>query len=168
MTEFQIKKLNEYQSGMLPRDEFMKEFGEEICDVQFVKDELRKSIESKNQEKIERSISLIWFSENYDTFIDELNILLLNPNHISHQVVTKTIQDIGNVKSIPYIKEALETNFDYLKYTYSESEAIAKWFSWALYSIGTKEAIEVMKIFSVSEDSGIRNEMIYRLSKVKK
>jgi len=44
---------------------------------------------------------------------------------------------------------------------------IAKWFSWALFSIGTKEATEVIKEFSNSKDEGIRNEMIYRLNKIK-
>lgn len=166
MTEVQIQKLEEYYSGNLPRQKFLEEFGEEISNVEFIKTELRLAIESEDQEIIERAISILWFSNDYNSFIDELNILLTNPNHVSHQEITKTIQDLQNPKSIPFIKQALESNFDYLEYTYSDSGAIAKWFSWALYSIGTDDAIEVMKHFSNSDDQGIRNEMIYRLNKV--
>ena len=100
-------------------------------------------------------------------FIDELNILLLDPNHRKHQIITKKIQDLGNPKSIPFIREALKSNFDYLEYTGSDSDAIAKWFSWALFAIGTKEAIAIIKEYTKSDDEGIRNEMVYRLNKVK-
>ncbi len=98
--------------------------------------------------------------------IDILNELLLVPFHHHHQAITKLLQDIKNPSSIPFIKKVLESNFDYLEYTCSESDAIAKWFSWALYCIGTVEAVEVMKDFANSEDQGIRQEMQYRLDKV--
>ena len=167
MTKKQIQILDEYYSGKMPREKFLLEFGVEIEDTEFIRKELIQSIETKNEERIERAISLIWFSSDYGKFIDELNILLLEPNHKSHQVVTKTIQDLGHPKSIPFIRKALETNFDYLEYTCSESDAIAKWFSWALYSIGTEEAINTIRDYTESQDEGIRNEMIYRLNKVK-
>jgi hypothetical protein len=64
------------------------------------------------------------------------------------------------------VRKVLENNFDYLQYTCSESSTIAKWFSWLLYSIGTKEAIELMREYSNSEDEGIANEMRYRLKKM--
>jgi len=165
MTKRQIHILDEYYSGKIPRDKFLQKFGKEIEDVEFIKKELKESIESKNLESIERAISLMWFYKDCEPFIDELNILLLEPNHRSHQVVTKKIQDLANPKSVPFIKKALESNFDYLAYTCSNSGAIAKWFSWALFSIGTEDAINLIKEYTKSEDEEIRNEMIYRLNK---
>lgn len=167
MTGKQIRILDEYYSGKLSRGRFFQEFGKEIEDIEFVKRELKQAIKSKNEDHIERAISLIWFYHDYSKFIDELNCLLVEPNHKSHQVITKTIQDLKNPKSVPFIKMALESNFEYLKYTFSDSDAIAKWFSWALFSIGTEEAINLIKEYTKSEDEGIRNEMIYRLNKVK-
>lgn len=166
MTDKQIQILSDYHSRKIPRGEFLQEFGKEIEDVKFIKKEIKTSIKTKNEENIERAISLIWFARNYEEFIDELNILLLEPNHRNHQLITKTIQDLGNPKSIPFIKKALETNFDYLEYTCSNSDVIAKWFSWALFSIGTENAINVIKEYTKSEDDGIRDEMIYRLNKL--
>lgn len=131
-----------------------------------VKTEIKQAIESKEEAKLERAIDLIWLYEDNEKFIDELNILLLEPNHKSHQAITKAIQSLKNPKSIPFIRKALQSNFDYLAYTCSESGTIAKWFSWALFAIGTKEAIDLIKEYTKSDDEGIRNEMIYRLNKV--
>jgi hypothetical protein len=113
------------------------------------------------------AVSLIRLSGPDKQFINILNELLINPNHRSHQFITKTIQEIKSPSSIPFIRHALKSNFDYLNYTGSDSAAIAKWFSWALYSIGTMDAIELMKEYSNSSDDGIKKEMTYRLSKVK-
>lgn len=168
MTEKQIQILDEYYTGKIRRIEFLQEFGKELEDIEFIKRELKQSIETKNIENIERSICLIWVYENHEQFIDQLNVLLVERNHKSHQAVTKAIQNLGNPKSLPFIKKAIESNFDYLEYTFSDSGVIAKWFSWALFSIGTEEAINLIKEYTKSEDEGIRNEMVYRLSKVKK
>ena len=69
-------------------------------------------------------------------------------------------------KTVPFVSKVLESNFDFLEYTYSDSDAIAKWFSWLLYSIGTAEAIDLMKEYSNSNEEGIKNEMLYRLKKI--
>lgn len=166
MDEFQIKILDQYYSGRISKDKFLHLFGRDIENIDFTKKELENAITSKNEEKIDRAISLIWFHENQENFINELNLLLLNSNHRSHQLITKIIQDLANPISIPFIRKVLESNFDYLEYTCSEHEVIAKWFSWALFSIGTKEAINLIEEFSKSEDEGIRKEMVYRLNKV--
>ena len=97
-----------------------------------------------------------------------LNDPVINPNHRSHQVISKNLQDIApSPTTVPFVRKALETNFDYLEYTGSDSDAIAKWFSWLLYSIGTDEAINLMKEYSNSPHEGIANEMRYRLNKVR-
>ena len=136
--------------------------------LEFIKRVLNNSINTKNKEDIEQAINLLWLHGDYTEFVDELNILLLEPNHTTHQAITKAIQDLKNPKSVPYIRKALESNFDYLEYTSSDSEVIAKWFSWALYSIGSKEAIELIKEYTKSNNEGIRKEMMYRLNKVNK
>ncbi len=166
MTETQTQLLIQYYNGKLSKDQLKSQFGKEIDDIEFIKSEIREAVLSQKVERIENAICLILLHEDKSVFINELNILLIDPNHKSHQVITKTIQDIGNPKSIPYIIKALETNFTYLSYTCSESRTIAKWFSWALYQIGTEEAINVIKHFTKSHDIGISEEMKYRLKKV--
>jgi hypothetical protein len=68
--------------------------------------------------------------------------------------------------SVPFIRKVLESKFEGIPYNGSNSRSMAKWFSWALYSIGTEEAIEVIKDHANSEDEGIREEMRYRLKKL--
>jgi len=166
MTKNQLHLIDKYYLGGISRDKFLKEFGGEIENPEFIREELKKAINSKDEDQIERAINLMWLHNDNKQFIDELNILLLDTNHTRHQEIAKTIQDLANPKSIPFIKKALESKFDYLQYTCSESDAIAKWFSWALFSIGTKEAINIIKEYTESDDEGIKNEMIYRLKKV--
>ncbi len=117
---------------------------------------------------IQLAIDEIKQVNNYNDFNDILNKLLLNPNHKSHQYVARLLQTIASPTSVPYVKKVLESGFDYLDYTCSESGVIAKWFSWILASIGTDEAIALMKEYSMSDDEGIRDEMLYRLNKIKR
>lgn len=53
-----------------------------------------------------------------------------------------------------------------IPHTNSEQGVIAKWFSHALASIGTPEAIELIKEFAKCDDAGIAEEMNYRLRRL--
>jgi LL-diaminopimelate aminotransferase len=96
-----------------------------------------------------------------------LNELILDGSHRKHQYVALKIQTSKDPKAVPYLRKALENGFEMYQYTCSDDDVIAKWFSWALYSIGTAEAIQVIKDFSESENEGIAKEMKYRLGKIK-
>jgi HEAT repeat protein len=167
MTDQEKILLFEVNSGQLTTDEFYRKFPADIRKAKdYVVREIQDSIKQGDTEELDIAISLIWLSGTDELFIDILNQLLINPNHRSHQFVTRTIQELQSPTSVPFIKQVLESNFSYLTYTCSDSDAIAKWFSWALYEIGTKDAIKLMKEYSKSPDEGIRKEMIYRLKKV--
>jgi hypothetical protein len=102
-------------------------------------------------------------------FTDVLNVfndLLISPSHHCHQVIAKALQDIASPSTIPFVRKALESNFDYLAYTCSDDEVIAKWFSHLLFSIGTDEAIALIEEYSHSENRGISKEMCYRLKQL--
>ena len=169
MTESDKQLLVEYNDGIVPETVFLKRFSVDIrSSTSFVESAIRTAIETGNQEEIEMTISLIWLTGNTSGFLGLLNELLILPNHQSHQRIARTLQEIASPSTIPFVQRALETNFDYLEYTCSESRAIAKWFSWLLYAIGTKEAIDLIEIYSHSVDDGVKSEMRYRLNKVKK
>jgi len=97
---------------------------------------------------------------------DVLNCLLVMPGHKLHQEVTMEIQTLKRPSSVPYIRSILEGGFDFLAYTSSEDEVIAKWFSHALAKIGTPESIAVIKEFSAADNAEIAKEMSYRLEKL--
>lgn len=127
---------------------------------------IQKAIEEKNVEKLDSAILELFSQREYFKYTEILNELLLVPFHYHHQEITRALQDIKSPSSVSFIRKVLETDFKYLKYTGSDSDAIAKWFSWALYSIGTSEAIDLMNEYTNSMDQGIRDEMAYRLNKL--
>jgi hypothetical protein len=127
---------------------------------------IEKAISKNDNESLQTLLEEFELVEMSAKFIPILNRLLLHKNHKKHQFITRCIQDLKSPTSISFIQKALETNFDYLQYTCSEEVVIAKWFSHALAKIGTKEAINLMKFYSKSENEGIKTEMMYRLNKI--
>lgn len=128
---------------------------------------IRKAIQDKNQEELDSAIDDILDKTDCSNYVDILNELLLVPFHYKHQYIARAIQDLKTPSSVPYIRKILESEFKGIPYNGSDSYGMAKWFSWALYEIGTKEAIDLMKEFANSTDEGIRYEMNYRLNKLK-
>ncbi len=135
-------------------------------DKQHVIAELEESIETNDTDRLDLALTLLDLSGLSLQFIDVLNKLLISPWHYRHQEITRHIQTLKSPSSIVFIEKVLESDFMFLEYTASESGAIAKWFSWALSGIGTKEAIDVMKKYAQSADDGIGNKMQYRLQKL--
>jgi len=159
----------EFDYGIISADVFLKRFSVDIKkDFDFIRSELQTAIKRGEPDDIQMIISLIWLTGKSSEFLDLLNELLINPNHRNHQQIAKALQDIASPTTIPFVRKALESNFDYVEYTCSESGVIAKWFSWLLSSIGNKDAINLIEEFSSSSNEGIRNEMLYRLRKLER
>jgi hypothetical protein len=168
MTDRDKQLLAEFDYNIVSTETFLKRFSVDITrDSEFVKAELRTAIDSSDPDEIQMTLALVWLSGDISKYIDFLNELLLNRNHRSHQQVARVLQDNPSPTTVPFVRKVLESNFDYLEYTCSDTDAIAKWFSWLLYSIGTTEAIDLIKEYSSSKDEGIRKEMLYRLSKIR-
>ena len=120
-----------------------------------------------DRDQIELLVDAAFEIENESTRVSVLNNLLLIDGHHGHQEITKELQDIGHPSTVAFIEKALKLGFSRFKYTCSEPEVIAKWFSHALVSIGTKEAIALIEEYANSSDEGISSEMKYRLDKIK-
>ncbi|POP43233.1 hypothetical protein CHU32_20810 [Superficieibacter electus] len=101
-----------------------------------------------------------------DTRLDLFHQLLVMPGHHCHQQVAFELQTIADPATLPYIRQVFEQGFDYLDYTCSDSDAIAKWFSHLLWRIDTPEALALIKEYARHPDEGIRNEMQYRLKRI--
>ena len=168
MTNTDKQLLIDLEFGRVTLNDFLKQFSVNLkSDYNFIRIEMEAAIQSADPYRIQITIPLIWFSADISNFVDLLNGLLINSNHKSHQLITKNLQDTApSPTTVPFVRKALESNFDYLEYTCSDSDAIAKWFSHLLYAIGTEDAIDLIKEYSNSKNEGIANEMQYRLSKI--
>jgi hypothetical protein len=96
-----------------------------------------------------------------------LNELLVIRGHQRHQEIVRHLQLLASPSSVPFLRHMLEEEIAHMvECSASESGVVAKWFSHALFSIGTPEAIAVIRQFSAHSDEGVRQEMLYRLGKL--
>jgi hypothetical protein len=167
----QLKLLEDFENDEISLDDLDAIFEEQFSidlfrDVNYLHSEIDAAILEKDENKLNLLMNILWIIRPKRKAINVLNKLLLFPHHKQHQAITKGIQEIADPCSIKYIAQILEQGFENFEYTFSEDATIAKWFSWALYSIGTEDAIDVMKKYSKSSNSEIAGEMLYRLSKI--
>ena len=164
----QQQQLLEYFTGRMSIDKLVDILqADPRRDDTYVTAELRNAIQKGDRNELDACIHLLWISEDVKPFTDIMNELLVNPNHTQHQQIAKTLQDdVRSPSTIPFVEKVLATHFDFLAYTCSESDVIAKWFSWLLYAIGTPEAIAVIRQYAEDPDPGISKEMKYRLNSI--
>jgi len=129
-------------------------------------DKMASAIAADDWEAMEHVFDIACSTDDLALKAELLNGLLAMPGHELHQQVTMEIQHLKSPSSIAVIAAVLESGFDYLQYTCSEDEVIAKWFSHALARIGTPEAIDLIRKFSLSDNAGIASEMQYRLGRL--
>ena len=119
-------------------------------------------------EDLDDADDLVWellSASDLESIVETLNGLVLSPGHRQHQAVVKRLQSVASPSSIPVLRQALASGFDLYDYTCSDDEVIAKWFSWALFAIGTKEAKAVLTESAQSDNPDVAKEMKYRLAK---
>ncbi|WP_109441529.1 hypothetical protein [Acinetobacter haemolyticus] len=114
-------------------------------------------------------------SYNYDNpyrYIDESITVqqqcerLLELDHYDHENIIWDLQMREDSYAIPYIKEAilLKPRLEYL--SYDDYGSYYKKCFWALRTIGTEEAIAVIKECAQSDNPVLRNEAEYRLKQI--
>ena len=165
MTEQEIKILTYHANCIIDFEKLKPEIKfDRLQNLDYVSEYMEEALNS-NEENLTKAACAIYFHFNEKEKLEKyLNLLIINPNHWSHQRLVKHLQDdLKYPSSVQYIRKALESKFDYLQYTASDDGVIAKWFSHALNSIGTKEAIGLMKEYSESENYQVKDEMRYRL-----
>jgi hypothetical protein len=167
MTDLELQLLSELDYGIISEEVFLRRFPIDLKEnSEYIEKVVIDAIQIGDVENLEMVLKLIWVLDEFPERTQLLNMLLIAPNHISHQRIARELQTAKSPSTVPYVRQALAKGFDYLEYTCSESNAIAKWFSWILFAIGTEEAIQVMKDYSTASDEGIRAEMLYRLKNV--
>jgi len=127
---------------------------------------LLEIIKSKNPEDLQNALTIMWLLRKEKEQNDILNELIIQNWHTRHEDIIHELQKQKNPKSIPYIKEAMQSKYDYLVSFGTGIRQFISQCGHALSSIGTKEAIKVIEDLSKSNDPIMRDEMLYRLSKI--
>lgn len=133
----------------------------------FILAELHKSIANGDGNRTYLLVDVA-LSSTDGGLVDLLNEMLLIKEHRRHQEIVKELQSRASPSSVPYLQRAFIEHLDYMaEYNGSGTGVVAKWFSHALFSIGTPEALDLLRTWSTHSASEVRNEMLYRLSKLR-
>lgn len=105
-------------------------------------------------------------NQNATQSVVELCERLLQTEHFEHDEIIGYLQDFAAPYSIPFLREAvfMKPRLSYLDY--DDYGSYYKKCFWALKAIGTDEAIKTIEEFASSDDSVIKREALYRLSKI--
>lgn len=136
-------------------------------DVADLRAQLDRALAEGSEEAIEDAVDQVLDAEG-SAVVPLLNDLLVTPGHFAHQAVAKRLQDFAAPSTVAYVQRALDMGLDHLEYTASEPEVIGKWYSHLLASIGTSEAIELIRMYAASGEEGIAAAMKYRLAKLER
>ena len=141
------------------------EFYEQIADIDFVKNYIKEALASKSEYFNSSAVVLYERFQVKALLENEFNQFLVNPYHDRHQELLLGLQSKRFESSVAYIDRALTKGFELFNVD-SEDAVVAKWYSHALGSIGTEEAMAILKKHSHSENEEIAFEMSYRLKKL--
>jgi len=167
MNESEELLLNEFVSDIIPKRGFLKNFPHDVAnDSSYLVEEMHLAIQNNDDYRFELLWPLLWLLPEDKYPVNLLNELLIYPHHDQHQLIAKILQEQKHPSTLPFVQQALDSGFDYLKYTGSDDRVIAKWFSWILAEINTPVSIEMLQQYSASPNEGIRTEMKYRLKQI--
>jgi hypothetical protein len=129
--------------------------------------ELRKIIEeaiaTKNSEDVELGITLLWLVEEKNEFTDLVHKLILETWHTRYEDLIHDLQDRKEDSSVPIIKKAIQQKYDFLESYETGMGQFISQCGYALFSIGTHEAISAITDLSNSNNEMIKREMHYQL-----
>ena len=133
--------------------------------IRSIKQLLTNPLESEDDGFVEAALYFLDFFEEPSEHLDILLSLVVNIHHTSHEDIVGTLQHLGDEKSIPFLKEAIDIKPELKHLEYDDYGAYYKKCLWALTAIGSDEAKYVISGFASSAIPELKKEAIYRLSK---
>jgi hypothetical protein len=159
--------ISEYQRGKISREEFISKMAiDKSHESVFVRNIFDKIIYSQNSGEVDYGLTILWIFEESDEFIDLVHQLILEPWHTQYENIVHDLQQRANVKSIPFIKKAMQNKYRHLESYGTGTRQFINQCGHALNQIGTKEAVDVIYELSNSDDPILKDEMLYRISRI--
>jgi hypothetical protein len=157
----------QYQRQKISNEEFISKLSfDRTHKDSFIRNIFKDIIQSKNAESVDYGLTLLWILEKDDEFIDIVHQLILESWHGQYENIAHELQRRSNKLSIPFLKLAMQKKYDFLESYGSGTRQFINQCGHALRSIGTEDALDVIKELSKSNDPVLRDEMLYRISKI--
>jgi hypothetical protein len=157
----------QFQKREISKDEFINKLPLDLKTDSFKLRGLFMSImDDRSSEDLIRALTIMWLLKKEGEQLDILNRLLIESWHTRHEDIIHEIQKRKKSSSVPYIKEAMQKQYDYLKSYGTGLRQFINQCGHALVSIGTKEALDVIYELAESKSPILRDEMLYRISRI--
>jgi len=161
------KLIIKYRLREVSKDDFMDSLPKELFEnPDYLRNVFLSVIKEKNSDKLQNALVLLWFTGQEKEQIDILNQLLLEDWHTKYEEIIKEVQKQKNPNSIPFIKEAIQNKYEYLLSYDTGVRQFINQCGYALNSINTKDSIDVIYELSKSSNFILKDEMLYRVSKI--
>ena len=169
MTEELKQNIIDFQLGKLSREALLSILPN---DNEAKSKELRKIIDnviiSKISNDVELGLTLLWLVEENNEFTDLIHRLILEPWHTRYEDLIHDLQCRKDNSSVPIIKKAIQQKFAFLESYETGTGQFISQCGYALYSIGTDDAIRAITVLSNSDNVMIKREMNYQLKRHEK
>jgi len=126
---------------------------------------MQKAFVEKDAESIEKLVDDTDFSKNGSSYIEILCQLLKEEWHIKHEDIVSILEDIKDPKAIDILYDIAQRKFNY--YIRDEKYPLARRCIWALWKIGTEEAIYKIKLLSKFDDEDVQKYAVKQLDRLK-
>jgi len=159
--------IKKYWQSEIDKEEFVRQIQFEIgYKKEDVKNLLEQIIENQNPNELEYGLVILYAIEENNEMLDIIHKLMLEPWHKEYEELAHDLQRRKRPESIPFLKQAIQNKYEYLESYETGTRQLINQCGHALKSIGTDEAIRTIKELSKSEDPIIKDEMLYRISKI--
>lgn len=166
MNNFDTNLVLSFAIGNISEKEFIDKFPLEVVgNYNLFNDLLSEASQKRNSEFLECVLILGFKFELFTTScLPYLEKLIVEKWHISHENLAMILQQLKSPSSVESLYKAATLHLPYLDY--DDNYALARRCLWALGSINTEEAKEMIKKLAHSDEEEIRNhaqEQINRL-----
>lgn len=166
MTDELKQHIIDYELGKLTKEELFLQLPIETeAKSELVRNFMESILASKASEEVETGLTLIWELEENNEYIDFLHRLLLAPWHSRYEDIIHDLQRRKQNSSVPIIKEAIQKTYEYLESYGTGSGQFISQCGYALTSIGTADAVQVLTELSHSDNEILSREMKYQLKR---
>lgn len=159
--------ISQYRRKEFNKEEFLEKIQPEIGNTkEDFKNQFEKIILAKNVDDLKYGLIILYAIEESNEMIHLIHRLILEPWHGEYEEIAHDLQKRAQPESIPFLKEAMQKKYKYLESYGTGTRQFINQCGHALWSIGTKEAIEVIQELSKSNDPVVKDEMMYRINRI--
>jgi hypothetical protein len=127
---------------------------------------LDRIVANKDPDEVEDLMSYAFSNDKDEKALEIVHQLISEPWHSAYEDMAHYLQHCKSPKSVPFIKNAMQKKYEYLESYGTGTRQFINQCGHALWSIGTAEAIDTIKELAKSADPIVKDEMLYRASRI--